>query len=236
MEIEIIPAVMPSSFADLREKLSRVVGAAPLVQIDVMDGKFVPSRSWPYGKHDDNFEKILAEEEGMPYWEEMEFEIDLMVSDVAEKIEEWIKTGAMRFILHVESLPDALATLKAIRDEYGYPRDSIFSPELGLAINPDTPNSALEPLLAEADFVQFMGISKIGYQGQPFDQRVIEKIRQFRAAHPDISISVDGGVSVETAGALAEAGANRLVSGSAVFGSSNIMQAIRELEDAAGGN
>ena len=77
-----------------------------------------------------------------------------------------------------------------------------------------------------------MGIAKIGYQGEPFDERAPEQINQLRVKYPNLAISVDGGVSLETAPLLKAAGANRLVAGSAIFGASDIALAIRELKKA----
>ena len=97
-------------------------------------------------------------------------------------------------------------------------------------MNIETSNEEVYELLSEVDnegapaidFVQFMGIENIGYQGEPFDERVFEKIRELRERFPDTIISVDGGVSLENADKLIEAGANRLVSGSAIFESGDI--------------
>jgi len=74
-----------------------------------------------------------------------------------------------------------------------------------------------------------MGIAEIGHQGEPFDERVIEKIVDFRERFPGVIISVDGGVDVDTAPELAEAGARRLVSGSGIFEAGDVGQAIEDL-------
>lgn len=75
-----------------------------------------------------------------------------------------------------------------------------------------------------------MGIATIGRQGEPFDERVIEKIKSIRAKYPDMVISIDGGVSFDTAPELIEAGATRLVAGSAIFENPNPHGAIQELK------
>ncbi|MBX4211051.1 ribulose-phosphate 3-epimerase, partial [Candidatus Parcubacteria bacterium] len=107
---------------------------------------------------------------------------------------------------------------------------SLFNIELGVAINPDTPNEKIAPYIKDVDFVQCMGIAKIGFQSQPFDTRVLDKIRSLRLAYPDLIISVDGGVSLETAPKLVEAGCNRLVSGSVIFNSTHIKETIAQFE------
>ncbi len=228
--IEIIPAILVKDFASLKDKLSYVVGAAPVVQIDVCDGTFVPSKTWPYAKPDENFMKIQREEEGMPYWEDIEFEVDLMVSDPEAKIDEWVAIGAKRIVVHYESVPNFEEFLERFEPTFGKLTGLPFPVELGLAINIDTPTDEIFPYLRNVDFVQCMGIKKIGFQGQKFDEAVLEKIRTLRSVYPEGIISVDGGVDFDTAPLLVEAGANRLVSGSALFKDENVVGAIEDMK------
>lgn len=215
--IEIIPAVMPRSLNDLEENVSRVSGSAPWIQVDVMDGKFVRGKTWPYISFD--AKAFEFEFEGLPNWEEVDYEFDLMVKNPEKEIERFVMIGASRVILHVESteLISEAITLAKEKDL-----------EVGLALNIDTSNDVLEKFIPDIDFVQFMGIATIGLQGEPFDLRVIEKISSFRKKFPDVIISVDGGVSLSNAKALVNAGANRLVSGSAIFKNDDTHGAIGE--------
>lgn len=214
-KIEIIPAIMPESLQDLNEKYAQVKDFAPIVQIDVMDGNFVQSVSWPYTNKTQslalgNLPKI-----------DFDFEVDLMVSNPENFIESWIKAGAKRIIIHIESV-------KRIENVFlKIPSDI----EVGIALNTTTENEKIYPLIEKIDFVQFMGIEKIGFQGQSFDERVIGKIADLREKFPRVIISVDGGVNLETAVKLKEAGANRLVSGSAIFESNNIKDTIKQLSN-----
>lgn len=105
---------------------------------------------------------------------------------------------------------------------------------MGLAIDPDTDIDEVMEYIPSFDFVQCMGIAKIGYQGQPFDESVLEKINIIRNVFPNMPISVDGGVSAETARDLVGAGATRLIAGSAIMGAESTNEAIAELEGAAG--
>ena len=236
---EIIPAILPEDTDDLREKLSLISGIAPLVQIDVCDGKFTPTKTWPYRKGvDETFLRIVAQEEGFPFWDSVDFEADLMVKHPENIIDDWVATGAKRIIIHIESTPDTLSLVRKIRQEYQYKNESSYGIEIGVALNIDTPNeevydilNALEEDGAPIDFVQFMGIENIGYQGEPFDERVFEKIRDLREKFPETIISVDGGVSLENAAELIEAGANRLVSGSAIFESGDIAGTIEVFQN-----
>lgn len=236
--IEIIPAILPIDLDDLRSHLNRVNGLVPLVQIDVCDGKFVSSKTWPYCKGGmAEFEKIITEDEGFPFWDSLDIEVDLMVRFPEEMAISWIKAGAKRLVLHWESDPDILSIVKKIRAEYGSAKDEFFGLEIGIALDTQTPNKEIFELLnlldedgnSIIDFVQFMGIDSVGFQGQEFNERVLEKISDLRDLYSNIIISVDGGVSFDNASDLISAGANRLISGSTIFESSDIAETIYNL-------
>lgn len=243
--MDIIPAIMPDNWDDLVRKAGRVHTLVPLAQIDIMDGVFVASKSWPYNgggtAREAHFVALAAQREAMPYWEELDYEIDLMIAEPEKHIDEWLPLGASRLIFHIE----------AIKDVEEFFAHDIFRPgardiagqrviEVGLAINPDTPLAAIEPYvfeikyLGKIDFIQCMGIARIGYQGQPFDERVLAHINTLRAKHPNLPISVDGGVGADTAKLLKQAGATRLVAGSAIFGAGDPAQSIEELRKLCG--
>lgn len=223
--MEIIPAILPKNFEELETDVGLVTGLVPTVQIDICDGKFVPNITWPYKKHDENFEAILREERGLPHWENIEYEIDLMVKNPEEDVMRWITAGAARIIIHVESTQHLVTTVQKV--------GSLV--DIGLAINIDTPNEVLAPLLGPGigvdgaevagenhiKFIQCMGIAKIGFQGESFDRRVLEKIATLQKMYPNMPISVDGGVTLENARELRDAGATRLVAGSAIFNTTN---------------
>ena len=212
---------MPRDYEDLVEKMMLFRGVVPLVQLDIMDGKFVPARTWPYPK-DAHFDAIVDQEEGMPAWEDVNFEVDLMIDNPEIWVPKWISAGMSRIIVHVESMTD----FEIIRETV--PTGLI---EFGLAINITTPLFALDPYLDRIDFVQCMGIAKIGFQGQPLDERVFDQVQVLRVAHPDLPISIDGSVNFDTARRLVDAGATRLVSGSAILESDDIVFAIDELKN-----
>ena len=239
--LEIIPAILPKNLDNLRDQMARVSGLVPLVQIDVCDGKFVPNKSWPYVKGGmEEFARIKAEDEGFPFWDSLDFEIDLMVKDPEEPAHDWVMAGAKRLVLHVESAPNILAIIEKLRGEYGTAKDEAFGLEIGVALDLRTPNEEVHEILdmidqdgdSIIDFVQFMGIDNVGFQGQEFDDLVLEKISDLRNLYPNIPISVDGGVNFDNAADLASAGATRLISGSAVFDSDDIAEAIHNLSTA----
>ncbi len=236
--VEIIPAILPTDLDDLRDKMAQVSGQAPLVQIDVCDGKFVPSRSWPYVRGGmDEFTNIKAEEEGFPFWDSLDFEVDLMIKHPEEVVDDWVMAGAKRLVLHIESAPNILEIIEKLRTEYGTAKDEAFGLEIGVALDIKTPNEEVYEILdmidengdSIIDFVQFMGIDNVGFQGQEFNEQVLEKISDLRNTYPNIAISVDGGVGFDNAADLISAGATRLISGSAVFDSGDITKALHDL-------
>lgn len=228
---EIIPAIIPKSYEDLKEKMSLVNGLVPLVQIDILDGKLTPEPSWPYLRQDvdPDFDLILKEELGFPFWDFLDFEVDLMVKDPENVWLDWITAGASRVIFHIESSKNISELVKEFRNKT-VSKGSPLYVELGIAIDINTPNEKLYPLVESVDFVQFMGIEKIGFQGETFDERVVEKIKSFKNQYANITVSVDGGVNFDSAPMLIEAGADRLVSGSSIFQSNDIEEAIEKLK------
>ena len=234
--IEIIPAILPENIEEIREKMSLVNGLVNIVQVDICDGRFVPNTTWPYkNDNEGSFEKIIGEEEGFPFWDSLDFEVDLMVKNPEKVVEEWVNAGAKRLVLHIESSGDIRGLLEKLRNEYGYSGENPLGIDIGLALDVKTPNEAVYEFLGPQtdgksliDFVQFMGIDRVGFQGESFDETVLDKIRELRNNFPEIIISVDGGVNLENAHDIVEAGASRLISGSAIFDSRDISATIEE--------
>ncbi|HEV7423985.1 MAG TPA: hypothetical protein VGO21_02220 [Candidatus Paceibacterota bacterium] len=219
---EIIPAILTKSYDDLKNKIALVRGVAPIVQIDICDGIFVPSTTWPFPE-DDHFKRILNEQEGLPFWEDIDFELDLMVSDAVANFDIYTKLGPRRIIFHLEAVGNIEEFKNFLEGIDSYIRDVI---EIGVAIDPAIPVEQIFPLVNNIDFVQCMGIDHEGIQGEEFDAKCLEQIKKLKERFPDLIISVDGAVSFETAPLLLEAGANRLVIGSAIFNSDDIIDTI----------
>ncbi|MBU0722621.1 hypothetical protein KKH46_00160 [Patescibacteria group bacterium] len=211
---EIIPAIIPDSFEDMQSKVSLVKNFTKWVQIDVIDGVFVLPPSWPYKLEDIIlFNKKVEQKQQLPFLDEVNYEIDLMVDKPEEEIKKWLVLGVRRFIVHIESI-DNIDVLEQLILQYSKKTVS----EIGIALGLETPIEIIEPIINEIDCVQLMGIAHIGCQGEKFDERVIYKIKDLQKMSKNIIISIDGGVNLETASRLIEAGAIRLVSGSAIFG------------------
>lgn len=226
--VEIIPAVLPKNFKDLEKHLAAVqppAGIPRLVQIDCVDGVYVRNRTWPF-RDEGTFAKIVQDEKGLPFWEAFDFQFDLMVDHAGERVMEFVHAGASHIILHARAAGalEAFEKLVNLREEGG-----AYSVKTGLAILPGSQPDELEPFEAQFDFIQVMGIEKVGYQGEPFDKHAVYLVERMRRRYPDLIIQVDGGVSLENANTLAKAGANRLIVGSAIFKQDDPAQAMEEL-------
>jgi len=228
--VEIIPAILEKDYEDLKNKIALVRSVVPVVQIDLCDGIFVPFRTWPFssgGGADEHFQRILNEQEGMPFWEDIDFELDLMVADAVENFNIYTKLGPKRIIFHIEAVGELESFLHFLEGIDMYIRDSI---EIGVATNPSTPLPKIFPLISCIDFVQCMGNDKIGHKGIPLDEQVYKNIKILREKYSDLPIAVDIGVNKTTAGFLIKAGATKLVAGSAIFNTDDIIGTIEEFE------
>jgi ribulose-phosphate 3-epimerase len=228
--LEIIPAIMPRNYEDLKNRVALVRGIVPLVQIDICDGVFVKNQTWPYDEKDNdtsNFNLIMEEKEGMPFWEDIDFELDLMVIDAVENFPIYMKLGPKRIVFHVEAIGNISEFKDFLEGLDTYIRDTV---QIGIAINTKTNIENIFPLVNYVDFVQCMGIEHIGFQGEGFDEKVLEHIKTLKEKYPDIIISVDGSVNLDTAPELIDAGVERLVIGSAIFKSNDIKETVNMFE------
>lgn len=215
----IVPAVLPSSKQELEEKLALLtrIHSVSRVQIDIVDGKFVTPASWPYSAPKE-FSAMVQKGEMLPHLDRFTYEIDLMCNNAEKMAEAWLALGATRLTFHAESTTDIERLLASARRRYGA-GDGFASGliSFGVAINLASDLALIEQCIKEVEYVQFMGIARIGRQGQPFDRRVFEKIKTFHTKHPEIVLQVDGGVSLENAHRLLALGVSDLVVGSALL-------------------
>ncbi|MBC8464824.1 MAG: hypothetical protein H8D63_00410 [Parcubacteria group bacterium] len=219
--LEIIPAIIPESLDDLSEKLSRITSLAPVAQIDFVDGVFAPDAtpSWPF--HDKGekgmFHTLGTEEDGLPFWDTFFFEADLMVKEPEHIIDDIIGAGFSRVILHAGSSGKIAEIFDTLRG---------YDIETGLAVHVGDDLTRYESLLEKADVIQVMGIAYIGRQGERLAPEALNLLSTLREKYPERIISVDGGVTLKNAPILVGAGADRLVSGSAIFGSDDVAETL----------
>lgn len=208
--VEIIPAILARSEVEFRAKIAVVGTRAKTVQIDVMDGVFVPNRTWA--------DPAAVARMRLPY----AIEAHLMVADPLPAAHAWIAAGARRIFVHVEAegWGGAVEAARAAGREGG------------AAVNPETPLDAVMAVAEELDAVLVMGVAP-GWSGQRFDPVAVDRVALLRSRYPRLRIEVDGGVSAATAPALAAAGADGLVAASALFGAEDFVSSLKALEKAA---
>ena len=204
---EIAPSILAADFARLGAEVEDVLAAgADLIHFDVMDNHYVPNLSvGPL---------VLAalRRHGV----DAPIDVHLMVKPVDRIIGEFVETGACAIAIHPEATEHPHRSLGLIREG---------GAQAGLAINPGTPVSVLEPLLDSIDYVLMMSVNP-GFGGQSFLPGSLARTRSVRAllddsGHAATGIAMDGGIKVDNIGEAAAAGADTFIAGSAIFGVPN---------------
>ncbi|OGI72037.1 hypothetical protein A3J61_01510 [Candidatus Nomurabacteria bacterium RIFCSPHIGHO2_02_FULL_38_15] len=229
--IEIIPAIIPNDFAELTQKTKLVLGSAKIVQIDLIDGKYANNKSWPLNDLAGmDWQNILNEASGMPHWNEIDYELDLMIADIPKHFNDLVRIGPKRIVFHLPHLigePEKISELKDfIQNLDSYYKNEL---ELGVAYEGTTNPQDILDLQNEIKFVQCMGIKNVGFQDQDFDTDVFGRIKFIKQNLPNHIISVDGAVDMDTIKGLYDAGVTRFVCGSVIFNDTEPRLAIGEL-------
>jgi ribulose-phosphate 3-epimerase len=205
----IAPSMLKCDFGNLHREVELLESAgAQVLHWDVMDGRFVANLS--YG--------AMLIDRVRPRTELL-FDAHLMIEEPERYLDEYIRAGCDAITIHVEATPRVGEVLDTIRSH-----DRLA----GLALNPQTPVSRVEPFLAQCDLVLVMSVQP-GFGGQKFQPEVLEKVRSLREKSPELLLSIDGGIGQKTIAAAAEAGADLFVAGSAIFDRPDYREALTEL-------
>ncbi len=219
--IEVIPAVIPLNLSIVRERFLKVLGLVQKVQVDIVDGEYAPTKTWPFNDVQfDEMIKMVRGEEKFPYVNDFILEVDMLTLHPIEYISDFISIGAKSFVIHLDSTDHLDECIETIKNS---------GCEIGIGVKPSGNMDLLESYITKIDFVQFMGNDRVGYNGVDLDPRVIEQIENFHNRHPSLPLQIDIGVNLETAPTLVKAGISRLISGSAIFNAPDISQAIQKL-------
>jgi ribulose-phosphate 3-epimerase len=213
----IAPSVLSADFARLGEDVTRVLEAgADLVHFDVMDNHYVPNLT--IGP--------LVCEALRKYGVQAPIDVHLMVKPVDRIVPDFIDAGASYITFHPEASDHVDRTLQLIRDS---------GCRSGLVFNPATPLDHLSHVMDKVDMVLLMSVNP-GFGGQAFIDGTLDKLRRARRlideSGRDIRLEVDGGVKVDNIGAIAAAGADTFVAGSAIFGSEDYRATIDAMREA----
>ena len=213
--IQIEPSILsadPLAIGTQAEEVERC--GVDTIQVDVMDGHFVPNIT--FGPRLVRALKARID---------LKLDVHLMMQEPERFIKQFADAGADRLIVHQEASPDLYRTLQNIRE---------LKVESGVALNPATPVEAVEEVLDLVDVIQVMTVNP-GYGGQKFIEAELSKVTRVRRMldqkHPNKPVAVDGGINPTTALLAARAGATILVAGSSVFNSqASVAQNIEALK------
>ena len=218
MKTLITPSILSADLGRLQEEVDSV-STADWIQVDVMDGHFVPNLT--FGA------PVLA-----CIKTTLLLDIHLMVSNPADRVAEFLKVGAKNITFHAEAVKSTekrKAIIHAIKSGgTSDVSDRAGGATAGIAINPATPVSEIADVISDVDLVLIMSVNP-GFSGQSFMEEVLEKVKELRSAFPTLMIQMDGGIDAITAPLCTKAGADNLVAASYIFKATDRAKAISTL-------
>ena len=206
----IIPAINADTFEDVQKKIKLIEPYVSWAHLDIADGTFTKNTLWH------NLVEFSMIET------ELNLELHLMIDKVEEKIDHWLNPSVKRIIFHIGGSKDP-----------GFVIDRCHKnkTEAGIAVSPDESIAQALAFKGKADFFQILGV-RPGLPGQKMDENTFERIKEVRKFCPSCIIEVDGGMNKETAPKAISAGANIIVSASAIFDTGkSVGEAIEELKN-----
>ena len=211
--MEIIPSIIADNFEEVKTRLARVEGLVDWVELDIADGVFVPSFTWPMllGQAPEDLKGVEGQ---------TKISAHLMVEQPETLVDDWQEV-VDRLIIHYESTDEIGKIIETKGAHIG----------LGLALELATPVEKIYQYLDKIKSVQLMSIERVGYSGEKFDDQVFEKIKTLKTNWPDVKIIVDGGIDLEIGQRLKEVGADGLVVGSHIWNAPNIEEAIKSFQN-----
>lgn len=212
--IKVAPSILSADFSCLGLEVSKLKDyGADLIHIDVMDGHFVP-----------NITIGPSVVKSIRQSSDLIFDVHLMITNPDKYIAQFVDAGADLITIHIECDSDINDTIEKIKS---------FNKKVGISLNPDTTLSQIENLIDKVDLVLIMSVYP-GFGGQKFIETSIDKIRNLKGIINKRKLStlieVDGGITLDNAKEVINAGADILVAGSAIFGSEDVKETIRKFK------
>lgn len=205
LPISVVPSLPAKSFQEIESLCQLLQGIAFEIQVDIVDGKYVPLTAWPFTEVDADMHIELLKLKR--FTNDFSIEMDCMVQNPEQYLDTFVEMGAKRVAIHVGSTSKYTEIIEHSRT-HGY--------MLGFALTNDTSLDILLEYIEDVSYVQLMGIKEVGQQGQPFDTRTLARARELRMMFPELEIAVDGSVNMQTMPQLYAAGVTRFAPGSAI--------------------
>ena len=206
---EIIPAIIGKNFTEVKDKIDEVGELTNWVHLDIADGKFVEDKTWAVA---DDLNELGGR---------MKVEVHFMIERPEEVIADWVSV-ADRLIIHPESTDHLAEIMDLVKST---------PTKLGFALLMNSDLSIVEPYIESLDVIQLMSINELGHHGEPFEEKVLERIKTLRAKYPSVKISVDGGVTLETGKKCLDVGASQLAVGSALWNSDDFIKTLHDFQN-----
>ncbi len=216
--IQLAPSILSADFSQLGRSVEDIErGGAHLIHVDVMDGHFVPNISFGAAVM-----KSLLGRSGLP------FDVHLMIEAPDRYLEDFMTEQTEYITVHQEACPHLNRTIQHIRS---------LGAKAGVALNPATSLSTLDYCIEDVDMVLIMSVNP-GFGGQKFIPSALDKVRQLRRMaderNPGLKIEIDGGINIDNAKTVTEAGVEILVAGSSVFGTGDPEERVRSFLERIG--
>lgn len=235
--MNIIPAILEASYQEIENKIESVLHDTEKVHIDICDGLFVSRKTWPYSassnnRIEDNFQikKLLNEDMGLPNWDSVNYEFDLMVQNPDIQQDIWARIGANIIIVHPTSFRDEAMMLNFIKEIDSYMIDVVVAVTYDEYFKYE---ELIKDLLTKKTIksLQIMTIKTIGSQGQKFDERCLSLIEKIKTENPDFNIRLDGGVNPDNIEKIIDLNVDEVVIGSSIFNSGNARENLNYFKD-----
>jgi len=193
--VKIIPAILVENEVEFIKEINAIQNSVDLVQLDIIDGKFVPQTTW-------------ADPDVVEKYTNINMELHLIIKNPLEELQRWIATKVVkRVLIHYESVNNFGEIITNLKN---YPW------KIGVVLNPETPTKVIDKYLPDLDSVMFMSVYP-GKQGQTLMPEILEKIKIFTSQNPTMFTELDGGVNEQTLPDIIASNVKAICPGSAIF-------------------